>query len=517
MAYAKPPPRSEHEWKAMRHYIANPIEAVKDWFKVTPDPWQADTLNGLFVSGLDRVSAKAAHGVGKTTVDAWAGWIFLNCYENCRVVATAPTAAQLRDVLFPEFAKWQSKMPERMKNEWELSQDHIRHKGAPKQWFAVSRTSNNPANLQGFHGEHLFIIGDEASAIPEPVFEVIEGALSEAGDDGKVAKLLLNGNPNFTTGELYNSFTRNREMYYRITISGDPEFAPSIDHPGDGTDHKEHGHLYYSTRVKPRYVKNMESKYGRDSAVFDVRVRGIFPRAADDAVIPFEWAQRAASLTPPALFDNIAHPYRLVVDVSRGGGAETVIGFERRGVVVKMMAHKTTTTTQIVHLIQEARLSVLGEGTTVSEVVVDEPGVGGGVIDQLRQLGVVVTPYHGGRAMVRGVDPDEDIRMFANRKSRDWWNVRRLFEQGLLPIPDDELLVNQLASVKFTYRRGDDKILVESKEDLKNRLGKEASPDRADVIVMAAARRFEEGVAHAGLREEDVDYGEDRPQMEMDL
>jgi phage terminase large subunit len=516
MAWAKPPKRSDTEKKAFAHYAANPVEAVKDWFKVTPDPWQGDLLNGLFTSGLDRVAAKAAHGVGKSAVDAWAGWLFLNVYENSRLVATAPTFAQLHDVLFPEFAKWHAKMPQRMKDEWNISGGHIRHKGAPYEWFGVARTSNKPANLQGFHGEHLMIIGDEASAIPENVFEVIEGALSEAGDDGKIAKLLLNGNPNYTTGELYNAFNRNKDLYYRITITGDPDFAATLGSTGHGDDTKEHGHLYYSPRVKPRYVSNMARKYGLDSAVFDVRVKGIFPRAADDAVIPFEWAQRASMLALPDQFDKLAHPYTLIVDVSRGGGAETVIGYQRRGVVIKMAAFKTTTTTQIVNHIQEARMAAIAEGTTVVNIIIDEPGVGGGVIDQCRALNMPITPYHGGKALVRGEDPEEDIRMFANRKSRDWWNLRRLFEQDLMPIPDDEVLVNQLASVKFTYNK-QEKIAVEGKEDLKNRLGKEASPDRADVIVMACAPNNTSAGVAGRMSEEDFFSGEDRPQMEMDL
>ncbi len=42
MAYMKPPKRTEQEWKAFRNYLKHPVEAVKDWFKVTPDDWQGD-------------------------------------------------------------------------------------------------------------------------------------------------------------------------------------------------------------------------------------------------------------------------------------------------------------------------------------------------------------------------------------------------------------------------------------------------------------------------------------------
>jgi phage terminase large subunit len=225
--FKKPPKRTDREKAAFAAWLAEPVSAVKDWFGVTPDDWQGDALNGIFTD-KDRCAFKAAHGVGKTTLFAWAGWIFLECFENSRLVMTAPTFAQLHDVLLPEYGKWHSKMNDTMKGEWNISGGHIRHKGAPYEWFGVARTSNKPANLQGFHGEYLMIEGDEASAIPAPVFEVIEGALSEAGDDGKIAKLLIGGNPNFTTGELYDAFNRNSDLYHCVTVTGDPTLLAQV-------------------------------------------------------------------------------------------------------------------------------------------------------------------------------------------------------------------------------------------------------------------------------------------------
>jgi phage terminase large subunit len=144
MAYKKPSERTPAEWAAYANWAKNPVEAVKDWFKVTPDDWQGDVLNGLFRGQFDRVAAKAAHGPGKTAVDAWAALIFLNCFKDSRVVATAPTFAQLHDVLFPEIARWHSRMNGRMADEWAISGGHIRHKFNPNVWFGVARTRTSP-------------------------------------------------------------------------------------------------------------------------------------------------------------------------------------------------------------------------------------------------------------------------------------------------------------------------------------------------------------------------------------
>ncbi len=501
---------SERQEKAFEYWRNNPVEAVKDWFHVTPEDYQADILNDIFTDNVDRVAAKSGHGVGKTTLLSWCGWIFLNLYPQSRVVATAPTFAQLHDVLWPEYAKWHVNMPEGLASQWEISGGHIRNKAHPKTWFAVARTSNKSANLQGFHSTDIMVQGDEASAIPPDVFEVIEGIMSNAEDEGQTAKLVLTGNPNFTAGELYNAFHKNSDLYNLYTISGDPRIFEIV-----GETKQNHGKVYYSKRVTKKYCDVMEKKYGLDNAVYDVRVRGLFPRMDDTAVIPLQWAEQAISVnTPP--FDAVADPITLVMDVSRGGADETVLGYFRRGHCIKMQVWPKTSTVQCEDIVIEAILSLTTSGLRVERVIIDEPGVGGGVVDGLRRRDVVVTPYNGGESMKKDKDPDEDCRMFANRRSRDWWYTRRAFEQGLVHIPDDETLVNQLASVQYRYNEKE-RIQVESKIKMRERLGEDASPDRADVIVMGRAPWYSFTGGNTDITEDDIIMGEDRPAPEMDL
>jgi hypothetical protein len=496
--------------KAFEYWRNNPVEAVKDWFGVTPEDYQADVLNSLFVGGKDRVAAKSGHGVGKTTQLAWAGWIFLNLWEQCRVVSTAPTFAQLHDVLWPEYAKWHVHMPEGLAAQWDISGGHIRNKKYPKTWFAVARTSNKSANLQGFHGTDIMVQGDEASAIPPDVFEVIEGIMSEAGTVGKTSKLLLMGNPNFTAGEFYNAFHKNAPLYELYTISGDPNIKAIA-----GETKQNHGKIFYSKRVSEKYRSTMEKKYGIDSAVYDVRVRGLFPRLDDAACIPLQWAEQATGVTLPD-FDLVADPVTVVMDVARQGGDETVLALFRRGHCISMKVWAKTSTVQCEDIVIEACRTIRAQGLTVARVIVDEPGVGGGVVDGLRRRDVVVTPYNGGETMKPNKDPEDDCRMFANRRSRDWWYARRAFEVGAIHIPDDELLINQLASVQYGYNEKE-RILVESKNKMRDRLGDDASPDRADVIVMGTAPWYSFRSNNVMLSEDDLIEGTDRPIAEMDL
>lgn len=500
---------SQRDREAMQFWHDNPVQAIKDWFDATPDDWQGDALEGFLGKNAkhDRLAFKSSHGVGKTTFDAWAGWVFLNSYENARVVATAPTLAQLQDILWPEYAKWHARMPEAMQNRWLISGGHIRSTLAPKLWFAVARTSNRPANLQGFHGTDLMIQADEASGVPTDVFEVIEGALSEAGEEGKTSKLVINGNPNFTSGELFDAFNKNRELYHRLTVTGDPMLLGKLGIV-HGQDTKENGRVYFSPRVKEKYRNVIETKYGLDSAVYDVRVRGMFPRHDDKSIIPLEWAERARGKEIPK-FDPVADPVTIVLDPAREGGNESVVGSFRRGVPVKpLIGRSKTSTNEAADMVTEEIRYWKSQGIDYTTVIVDEPGVGGGPIDELRKRNVRVTAYNGGIVMKQGIDPDDEVRMFANRRARDWWFLRRKLEQNLLPLPDDEVMTAQMASVKFYYRN--EKVVAESKRDLTDRLGDEASPDRADVIVMGTAPWRSFSSKNVDLRPADIVVGEDR-------
>ena len=506
---------SEREHKALVFWAQNPVEAVKDWFKVTPTDYQGDCLNGIFCGESDRVAIKSAHGTGKTCLDSWAGWIFLNTRVPSRVVATAPVQAQLHDVMWPEYAKWHARMPDGLRSQWRISGSHIRHTEYEHVWFAVARTSNRPENLQGFHHKHLMIQADEASGVPANVFEVIEGALSEAEHEGTEAILMMTGNPNFTAGEFYAAFHANAELYTRFTLTGDDKFLEKLG-VEQGEYHKEHGNIYFAPRVSNKYRLTMEKKYGRDGPVWDVRVKGVFPRQDDNAVISLEMAERMAA-TPLPRFDDVAHPWTLVMDVARKGGDETVLGRFRAGHCLSIKAWAKTSTTECVDILKDAYEGLRKSGQRVDRVIVDEPGVGGGVVDYARREGVPITAYNGGQGMKKGQDPDEDCRMFANKRSRDWWNLRRKGDMELPSIPDDEETINQLASVHYDYRTQDEKVQVESKRAMRKRLGDKASPDRADVIVMGMAPWYTFVDGLGDLSEDDIIEGDDRPQAEMDL
>ena len=118
--------------------------------------------------------------------------------------------------------------------------------------------------------------------------------------------------------------------------------------------------------------------------------------------------------------------------------------------------------------------------TLVSEqdipaVFVDEGGLGAGVVDRLRELGAPVYGVQfGGKAPQSG--------RFVNMRAEIFWELRRLFNEGLVAIPRDEELISQLLGLRYDVTSAG-QVKMESKSSLRRRGLR--SPDKADALALA--------------------------------
>ena len=161
----------------------NPVQFFEEVLFFYPDEWQKEAAFAL--RDNPKVTIKSGQGVGKTGFEAATLLWFLSCFENARVVATAPTLHQLNDVLWAEVSKWQSKSP-LLKEILQWTKTKISMIGSKERWYAVARTATTPENMQGFHEDNMLFIVDEASGVADPIMEAILGTLTGANN-----KLLL--------------------------------------------------------------------------------------------------------------------------------------------------------------------------------------------------------------------------------------------------------------------------------------------------------------------------------------
>ena len=121
------------------------------------------------------------------------------------------------------------------------------------------------------------------------------------------------------------------------------------------------------------------------------------------------------------------------------------------------------------------------------QIFIDGGGVGGGVIDRLRQLHFhnVVEVQFGSKPVRNQIGQGASMSVYFNRRAEMWGLMKEWLEGGA--IPNDPELIADLTNVEYGYRllEGRDAIQLERKEDMRSR--GLASPDIADALALTFA------------------------------
>lgn len=447
--------------EAILYYAEHPVHFVEDLIGVTPDERQAEILNS--VADNPMTSVRSGHGVGKSAVEAWAIIWFMATRPFPKIACTAPTQHQLFDILWAEVSKWLRHSPA-LAREYEWTREKVYLKGYPEEWFAVARTATKPDALQGFHAENILYIIDEASGVKDIIFEPVLGALSTPG-----ARLLMCGNPTQLQGFFYESHTKNRASYNALHIDGRK-----------------------SGRVSQDFVNTIIRMYGEDSDVFRVRVAGEFPKAESDVFIQLSLVEK--SIMTEYSPRKVPNTIRIGCDVARFGDDKTVIGSkvdEKVTIERKRQGQDTMKTADEIVLLYYDLLQKHPDYKDPITVCVDDGGVGGGVVDRLKQiqrnapdkLGQMnIVPIKFGLRIKHKFYHDSTTFMMATVKAL----LSPHDEEGNpkpveLILPNDDDLVAQLSGRKYKLTESA-KIKVESKDEMKRR--NLPSPDEADCVLL---------------------------------
>lgn len=412
-----------------------------------PDAKQTEIMLAV-ARGERRVAVRSGHGVGKTTTLAWLIiWWLLTRFPQ-KTVCTAPTEKQLFDALASETKAWLGKLPEPLRLQFGIFAESIVFLPAPELSFVSFRTSrpDKPEAMAGVHADNVLLIGDEASGIPEPVYEAAAGSMS-----GHSAVTVLAGNPVRGTGYFYECFNKNRGYWYRVHIS-------CLNHP----------------RVSPDFIAQIRNHYGERSNAFRVRVLGEFPLADDDTVIPAEWADSAVHRVVKA--PQVREIWG--VDPARFGGDATAWARRKGTVLVRPTEVRYGYDTMRVVGWIKSEWDTLQPADRPSEILVDVIGLGAGIVDRLVELGLPV----------RGINVSESPTIFneryINQRAELWFTGKAWLEAKDVSLGGDEDLAYELKQPKYKFTSSG-KIQVESKEDMKKR-GID-SPNRADAFLLTLA------------------------------
>ncbi len=431
-----------------KRYRKNPVLFVREILKVEPTSQQVELLEAVAPEGAF-VTVRAGHGVGKTCVLAWLILWFIWTRLNVRIPCTASTASQLRDVLWAELSVWRARMPQELRDATIIQNDRLMLSGEiGRTQYAVARTARkeDPTAMHGFHAPHILYVVDEASGVPDEVFEVMRGALTEQN-----ARVVMTSNPTKTSGYFYDSHM-NREAGQIWT--------------------RLHFSCLESPLVSEKFINDFKNEFGETSDTYRVRVLGEFPRASLSQFIPLDIVENATARATSLRRENFSYaPVILGADVSYFGDDRSVL-FMRQGLYSEILWEGSNIDTKAYADLIARFAFDLGH----DRVFVDITGWGAGVVDSLRGMGVTVTGVSNSSASA--------LPQLHNKRMETWWRMKEWLEQGGC-IPDNKILRDDLVAPEFTYSIGTGKMLLESKQSMKAR--RVPSPDFADALALTFA------------------------------
>ena len=399
------------------------------------------------VVDVDVTSVRSGHGVGKSTGVAMAALWHVLMRVPSKTVVTAPTSAQLFDALFAEMKALAKKLKPPFDSLLEVKSDRIELKSHPESTFISCRTSRaeQPEALAGVHSPSVLLLADEASGIPEAVFEAASGSMS-----GHTATTVLTGNPTRNTGFFYETHNRLRDDWHTMHVS-------CVDSP----------------RVSDDFVADMQRRYGPDSPAYHVRVLGNFPPSEEDTVIPVSLIE-AAMASDVRVHENTASIWGL--DVARKGGDASVLAKRQGPVVHPLSVWRNLDLMQLTGAVK-AEYDALPADKRPQEIIVDSNGFGAGVLDRLREVGLPA----------RGLNVSERAaanQTYVNLRAELWFKAKAWLEGMDVKLPRDDALYAELAAPRYHFTSSG-KMQVESKDSMKKR--RVASPDRADAVCLSLA------------------------------
>lgn len=411
-----------------------------------PDDWSKDLFELIRLGLLNpseaiQIATASGHGIGKSATVSWIIlWAFCT-FPDTRGVITANTETQLKTKTWAELGKWFNLC-------W-FTRDHFtltatalfsKDPDRERTWRIdmIPWSEKNPAAFAGLHnqGKRILLIFDEASEIADVIWETAEGALTDA--DTEILWLVF-GNPTRNSGRFRECFEGGR-----------------------------HSEFWQSRQIDSRSVKVTNKgrfdkwikAYGLDSDFVRIRVLGQFPRVGEMEFFSAADIDAAMSADREVFVDAFT-PLAIGVDVARFGSNNSVI-FPRKGRDARSIPRKVfngISTVELANHIHGAYVEWRPDG-----IFIDGGGVGGGVVDQVRNQRLhCIEVQFGGKDIITGIHNDTSGEKYANMRSAIYGALRAWLKSGMLP--RDDTLRTAMLAIRYTFNKKDEIQLV-SKDDL---------------------------------------------------
>ena len=423
-----------------------------------PDEWQIQILKDIgeqLKKGKDLQTAiqeavASGHGIGKSALISWLIHFAISTHENTRGVVTANTEGQLRTKTWPELSKWHNMFIAKDLFTYTATAIFSSDKDYEKTWRidAIPWSKNSPESFAGLHnqGNRILVLFDEASAIDDVIWEVTEGALTDANTEIIWCAF---GNPTRNSGRFRECFRKYRKFWNTYQIDSRT--------------------VKISNKAK---IEEWLEAYGEDSDFFKVRVRGVFPSASDLQFISTEIADKAQKqVYKPGQFEHL--PVIIGVDPAWTGSDSLEIVM-RQGYSMKSLASipKNDDDWRMAQLIAQF------EDEYKADAVFIDMGYGTGIYSIGKQLG------RKWRLIEFGGKSNDPV--YLNMRAYMWGQMKEWLREGGSIPPNDQALYDDIVGPEAIIDKNGH-IQLESKKDMKDR--GLPSPNKGDALALTFAAR----------------------------
>ncbi len=396
-----------------RRYRNDPLGFVNDVLSASGTPYAKQEEMFQAAATNRRVSVVGCNGSGKDWAAARIVLWWIGTRSKAKAIVTGPTQRQVEEVVWREM-RIAHGVASGLRGQMYTARYVINDER-----FALGFSTDHPYNLQGFHSPNLLVVVTEAHAVAQERMDALKRLNPRL--------LVLTGNPLTLSGEFYDSHHTKRELYACIGIS-------AYDTPNVQEERED---------VKPgmttlQDIEERRKEWGEENPMYKASVLGEFPEALEDTLISLKPVTEAVARWTATSADSDL-PCYMGVDVARFGSDKTVFCLRRGNRVEQLWQLIQADTMQVV-----GRVVDLVRERQVQAVFVDAVGVGGGVVDRLRELGQPVVEVQVGS---RSRNPER----FLNKRSEVFWALRRRFLDGEIAIPNDAELIGQVVGLRYDF------------------------------------------------------------------
>lgn len=398
-----------------------------------------------------RISIASGHGVGKSRLLAWLISHHAATRYPQKTAITAPSAGQLWDALWPELLSVIGTLPPYIRDQFVIKAERIELKEDPAGSFISAKTARQDQTeaLQGVHAPYVLLVADEASGVPDGVFEAAGGSMS-----GRRVATILTGNPLRGQGYFYDTHHKLADRWVAKKVS-----------------------VFDSKWASPEFALDMDARYGKDSNQYRTRVLGEFPTTDDDVVIPHELviASVGRDVKSPETASTIWG-----LDVAFKGSHRTALAKRRANELLEPpKAWGGLDDAQVAGRVKH-EWDITPKNERPAEINVDVIGYGAAVVTRLRDLGLPAFGINVSESPSLKTSGYRNLRAELWFKGREWFAKR----DSRLPHFDRdhrvEDLIEELTTPTFKPQPISGKILIEEKKGRR-------SPDLADAFLLTLA------------------------------